>query len=396
MTFVRRAGAVLFGAMLAGWVLGGPAHGVGTANPASSEPLADGPKIRVELADGSRIEGVVRTAEFRVRTNFGVAVLDPKKIKSLSFEPDGESTKAFAELSDKSRVNGTTETNVVDLTVDGQPRQLKPAEVRQIKFLQPVDPSIVAAILGLVTLTVMEVVLGVDNIIFLAILAGKLPKESQPRARRIGLIAALGTRLLLLATLSWLLGLTRPLFTLPEMPFLEDPEARGISLRDLILLVGGIFLIGKSVFEMHEKLEQSREHGSGASPAAGGTASFASVIVQIAIIDIVFSLDSVITAVGMVDQLWVMVTAMLIAVGVMMWFATPISDFVEKYPTIKVLALSFLILIGVLLVAEGLGQHLDKGYIYFAMAFAVVVEAVNIQLRGKPEPSSVSTPLPTE
>jgi predicted tellurium resistance membrane protein TerC len=382
MTFVRRAAAFLFGVVLAGWVLGGPARGVGGASPAAPEPPAGGPTIRVELADGTKLEGPVRTAEFRVRTGFGVAVLDPRKIKTLAFEPVGGVTKAFAELSDKSRVSGVAETTGLELTVDGQPRQLNATEVRQIKFLQPVDPSLVAALVGLVTLTVMEVVLGVDNIIFLAILAAKLPKERQPQARRIGLLAALGTRLVLLATLSWLLGLTRPLFVLPELPFLEDPEARGVSLRDLILLVGGIFLIGKSTFEMHEKLEHSKKHGDAAPPKAG-TASFASVIVQIAIIDIVFSLDSVITAVGMVDHLWVMVVAMLIAVGVMMWFATPISDFVDKYPTIKVLALSFLILIGVLLVAEGLGQHLDKGYIYFAMAFSVAVEAVNIRLRGK-------------
>lgn len=382
MTFVRRVAAVLFGVVLAGWVLGGPARGVGGSAPGSPEPPAGGPTVRVELADGTKLEGPVRTSEFRVRTGFGVVVLDPKKIKSLSFEPNGEAVKAFAELSDKSRVSGVSETAAVDLTVDGQPRQLKAADVRQMKFVQPVDPSLVAALVGLVTLSLMEIVLGVDNIIFLAILAAKLPKEKQPQARRFGLLAALGTRLLLLATLSWLLGLTRPLFTLPELPFLEDPEARGVSLRDLILLVGGLFLIGKSTFEMHEKLEHSKKTGGESAPKAG-TAGFASVIVQIAIIDIVFSLDSVITAVGMVDQLWVMVVAMLIAVGVMMWFATPISDFVDKYPTIKVLALSFLILIGVLLVAEGLGQHLDKGYIYFAMAFSVAVEAINIRLRGK-------------
>ena len=224
----------------------------------------------------------------------------------------------------------------------------------------------------------MEVVLGIDNVIFLAIISGKLPAEKQPLARRLGLGAALVTRLMLLATLSFLLGLTKPLFELPEMPLFHDHEARGISWRDVILLAGGVFLIGKSTFEMHDKVKDAQR--TEASPPRK-VAGFVSVILQIAVIDIVFSLDSVITAVGMVEQLWVMVAAMIVAVGIMLLFAEPIARFVEKYPTVKVLALSFLILIGVLLVAEGLGQHIDKGYIYFAMAFAVLVEFINTRLR---------------
>jgi predicted tellurium resistance membrane protein TerC len=232
----------------------------------------------------------------------------------------------------------------------------------------------------------MEIILGVDNIIFLAILASKVDPPRQPAARRIGLLAALGTRILLLFSLTWLLGLTRPLFELPELPLLQTAEARGVSWRDLILFAGGVFLIGKSVVEMHEKLEHAKAQHKGGPSTAKAAASFASVIAQIAVIDIVFSLDSVITAVGMVEDLWVMVTAMLLAVGVMMFSAGPIARFVDRRPTVKVLALAFLILIGVLLVAEALGQHIDKGYIYFAMAFAVGVEMVNMRLRKPDEP----------
>jgi len=175
------------------------------------------------------------------------------------------------------------------------------------------------------------------------------------------------------------MGATKPLFTLPELPFLNDPEARGISIRDLVLFLGGLFLVAKSTKEIHEKVAKSDD-----GPKAGKkTANFWSVIVQIAIIDIIFSLDSVVTAVGMVEELWIMITAMLIAVAVMVIFAEPISRFVDRNPSIKILALSFLILIGALLVAEGLGQHIDKGYIYFAMAFAVVIEFINMKLRPK-------------
>ena len=201
----------------------------------------------------------------------------------------------------------------------------------------------------------MEIVLGIDNIIFLTIVAGKLPEEQQPRARRLGLMLALGTRIVLLLFLSFLLGLTDPLFTIPDLPYFHDLEAREVSWRDLILLAGGLFLIYKSVKEMHEKLEAARTdrekaaetiggaNGPGATPKAPKVPSFASILVQIAILDIVFSLDSVITAVGMVDQVWVMIVAMTIAMGVMLISAKGIGDFVHRHPTIKVLALAFLI-----------------------------------------------------
>jgi predicted tellurium resistance membrane protein TerC len=249
--------------------------------------------------------------------------------------------------------------------------------------------SMFEAIVALVTLTAMEIVLGIDNIIFIAIVAGKLPPEQQPRARKLGLAAALVTRLLLLATLSYILKLDEPLFVLPDLPMFHELEARAVSIRDLILIGGGLFLIAKSTFEIHERL-------SGEDGEAGGVvaaSSFASVIIQIAVLDIIFSLDSVITAVGMVNdditlangfvigKLWIMSAAVVSAVGVMLLFAGAVSDFVARHPTLKILALSFLILIGVLLVAEGLGQHLNKGYIYFAMAFSVVVEMLNLRLR---------------
>lgn len=245
------------------------------------------------------------------------------------------------------------------------------------------------AIIALVTLTAMEIVLGIDNIIFIAIVAGRLPPEQQPRARKLGLAAALITRLLLLATLSYILRLNEPLFTLPDLPLFHELEARAVSIRDLILIGGGLFLIAKSTVEIHERL--SGEEAGGDRPAA--PSSFASVIIQIAVLDIIFSLDSVITAVGMVnddirlangfviERLWIMSAAVVVAVGVMLLFANAVSDFVARHPTLKILALSFLILIGVLLVAEGLGQHLNKGYIYFAMAFSVAVEMLNLRLR---------------
>jgi len=266
------------------------------------------------------------------------------------------------------------------------------------------------ATVALVTLTAMEIVLGIDNIIFIAIIAGKLPADKQASARRLGLAAALVTRLLLLASLSFILGLTKPLFVLPDLPMFHELESRAISIRDLILIGGGLFLIAKSTFEIHERLGGAEdEHGR---PAA--VTSFASVIVQIALLDIIFSLDSVITAVGMVnadvtlangfviDKLWIMSAAVVIAVGVMLLFAGAVSEFVARHPTLKVLALSFLILIGVLLVADGLGQHMNKGYIYFAMAFSVTVELLNLRLRphrpvklGGPanaQPSAASSP----
>jgi predicted tellurium resistance membrane protein TerC len=239
-------------------------------------------------------------------------------------------------------------------------------------------------IVGLVSLTAMEIVLGIDNIIFLAIIAGRLPPEQQPRARRIGLGVALVARLLLLFGITLLLAATKPMFHLPGWMF-SGEEARAISLKDIILVAGGLFLIGKSTFEIHHKLEGDEPHEAGATATA---ASFGGVLVQIAMIDIVFSLDSVITAVGMVQNVWVIVVAMVITVGVMLVFAEPVSNFVARHPTLKILALSFLILIGVLLVAEGLEQHLNRGYVYFAMAFSFIVEMLNLRLR-RPQKEAV-------
>jgi predicted tellurium resistance membrane protein TerC len=226
--------------------------------------------------------------------------------------------------------------------------------------------------ISLATLAAMEIVLGVDNIVFLTILAGKLPAAQQPMARRIGLGAALGTRLALLMAITWLMGLTADLFKL---------LGQGFSGRDLILGIGGLFLIGKATFEIHDKLEAGHDVQAG----KGGKASFGWTILQIALLDIVFSLDSVITAVGMARHIQVMVLAMVLAVGVMLVFAGPIGRFVEGHPTVKMLALSFLILIGVMLVAESLDQHIPRGYVYFAMAFSLAVEMLNLRLRRKAE-----------
>lgn len=234
-------------------------------------------------------------------------------------------------------------------------------------------------IVPLVTLTGMEVVLGIDNIIFLAILAGRLPKEQRGYARQIGLVLALGTRLLLLFSITWILSLNQIVLTLPDWAA-KTEEAREISWKDLILIAGGMFLIAKSTFEIHHKLEGPPEEHP--DHAANPKNNFALVLVQIAVLDIVFSLDSVITAVGMVQEIGVIITAMIITVLVMMAFAGPVSNFVEKHPTLKVLALSFLILIGVVLVAEGMGQHIDKAYIYFAMGFSFTVEMINLRVRS--------------
>ena len=226
--------------------------------------------------------------------------------------------------------------------------------------------------ISLLTLTLLEIVLGIDNVIFISILAGKLPREQQAKARQLGLSLALVTRLLLLASISWLMGLTKVLFILPVLNV-------GITGKSLILLVGGLFLMGKSVVEIHEKLEGADGAGAGGRPPA----SFRGAIVQILLLDIVFSLDSVITAVGMASHLWVMIVAVILALGVMLAFAGMIGDFVHQHPTLKMLALSFLILIGVTLVGEALGQHIPKGYIYFSMAFAFGVEMLNLKLRKK-------------
>jgi predicted tellurium resistance membrane protein TerC len=231
------------------------------------------------------------------------------------------------------------------------------------------DPQIWIA---LATLTFLEIVLGVDNIIFISILSGKLPADQQPRARRLGLLGAMVTRVLLLFSLAWIIRLTQPWFTV---------IGQEISGRDLILILGGLFLLGKSTYEIHDKLEGEEGHASGRVAA-----SFASVIVQIMLLDIVFSLDSVITAVGMVDELWVMIAAVMIAVGIMMASAETISAFVHRHPTVKMLALSFLLLIGLSLILEGFDHHIPKGYIYFAMGFSVFVEMINLRLRKVTEP----------
>jgi predicted tellurium resistance membrane protein TerC len=230
--------------------------------------------------------------------------------------------------------------------------------------------------ISLATLTAMEVVLGIDNVVFLTILTGRLPPGQQPSARRLGLAFALVTRLGLLFAISWVMGLTAPLFGL---------FSHQVSGRDLILLGGGLFLMAKATFEIHEKFETS-----GHAPATAGRGIYWLVIAQVAVLDLVFSLDSVITAVGMAKHLPVMVAAMLLAVGVMLVFAGAVGRFVERHPTLKMLALSFLILIGVMLVAEGFGQHIDKGYIYFAMAFSLLVELLNLKLR---KPASASPQL---
>lgn len=241
------------------------------------------------------------------------------------------------------------------------------------------------AALALFTLTVMEIVLGIDNIVFIAILVDRLPPHQRGRGRKIGLLLALVMRLILLSTLSLILQADEPFMYLSDLGLERlglagawlTEEIDGISVRDLILLGGGLFLLAKSVHEIHAKIEGHAEtHQAAAHP------SFASVLVQIALIDIVFSLDSVITAVGMAKDLWVMVVAVILAIGVMLVFSGAISDFVSRHPTLKILALSFLILIGVMLIAEGLGTHINKGYIYFSMAFAVAVEMVNLKVRG--------------
>ena len=228
------------------------------------------------------------------------------------------------------------------------------------------DPS---AWIAFATLTALEIVLGIDNIIFISILAGKLPADQREKARIIGLSLAMVMRVLLLLVLTWIVKLTAPLF---------EVVGKEISGRDLILIGGGLFLLAKSTFEIHDNLEG--EHGDKSKKVA---ASFASVIIQILLLDIVFSLDSVITAVGMVDELTIMIAAVVVAIGFMLLFSGHIARFVEKHPTIKMLALSFLILIGVTLIAEGLGQHVSKGYIYFAMGFSVMVEMLNIKMRAR-------------
>ena len=231
------------------------------------------------------------------------------------------------------------------------------------------DPQ---AWIAFLTLVALEIVLGIDNIIFISILSGKLPSEQQPRARFIGLSLALVIRVILLFSLSWVIGLTAPLFTV---------FSQSISGRDLILLAGGLFLLAKATFEIHENLEGEEGHAS-----RGVTASFVSVIIQIILLDAVFSLDSVITAIGMVEDVWIMISAVVVAIAFMMFFAAPVGAFVARHPTIKMLALSFLLLIGLTLVVEAFDVHVPKGYIYFGMGFSVFVEFLNMRLRKKSSP----------
>lgn len=226
--------------------------------------------------------------------------------------------------------------------------------------------------IALATLTALELVLGIDNIIFISILAGKLPEAQRNKARRIGIALAAITRLALLFAIAWIIGLTAPLFSALGHDF---------SWRDLILVGGGLFLIAKATHEIHQKLEGAGQPEAGA--IAKGAATLGSVVVQIMLLDVVFSLDSIITAVGMVEERWVMVTAILVSIGFMIGFAGPIGDFVERHPTVKVLALSFLIMIGLVLIADGFGQHIPKGYIYAAMAFSVFVELINLWIRRR-------------
>ena len=246
-------------------------------------------------------------------------------------------------------------------------------------FLKP------EALLSLVTLSLMEIVLGIDNIVFISILTGKLPSDQQPKARKLGLTLALIIRLGLLGAIKWIMGLKATLFTLSLALFNFKMDVTG---QKLILLIGGLFLIGKSTHEIYDKLEGA-EH----SEASGGrAASFGIILVQILLLDIVFSLDSVITAVGMANDLKIMAAAMVIAVGVMLVFAGGIGSFVNRHPSMKILALSFLLLIGVMLVAEGMGGHVSKGYIYFAMAFSLLVELLNMRFRKKRAPVHLHGP----
>ncbi len=238
------------------------------------------------------------------------------------------------------------------------------------------DPQIY---IGLLTLTALELVLGIDNIIFIAILASRLPKDEQSKARKLGLTGALVTRILFLLSISWIMRLERPLFTVME---------NGFSGRDLILIVGGLFLIGKATFEIHSKLEGGHEDAK----SAAGRATLFGVVSQIMVVDIVFSIDSVITAVGMVSNIGVMIAANVIALLVMLAAAGPISAFVDRHPTVKILALAFLVMIGGNLFIEGFGYHIPKGYTYFAMAFSVAVETLNIRLSKKSAPVHLHGP----
>jgi predicted tellurium resistance membrane protein TerC len=236
-----------------------------------------------------------------------------------------------------------------------------------------------ANLIAFLTLTALEVVLGIDNIVFISILSNKLPEHQRPRARQLGLALALIGRIVLLLSLSWVMRLTTPLFTL---------IGHSVSGRDLILLVGGLFLIAKATFEIHERLEGETAHGSDKVRGAG----FGAILVQILLLDLVFSLDSVITAVGMSSVIPVMVAAVVVAIVIMLIFANTVSGFIERHPTIKMLALSFLLMIGVMLLVEGAGKHVEKGYVYFAMVFSLVVELLNLKILAKHKPVDLRGP----
>ena len=364
--------AVLFlGAML----FARTAHGEG--DPARLPPA--GVRVKVEKADGTSAEGTLASGVVQFKTEFGRVALDLAKVRAVDFA--GEA--ATVELDDGQRLHGRIDDAPLQLVLaDGTVEHLSPAALREVKIVRPSDTSMLGLAFGLITLTLLEVILGVDNVIVLAIYVNKVAKEQQRKARWIGLGAALGTRVGLLFSLSFLLGLTRPILTLP-LPGIA-PDARELSWRDIILLAGGLFLIYKSIREMHEKFEVTREDAAaaaaGLAPPRKKPANFLKTILWIAVIDIVFSLDSVITAVGTVDNLTVMIVAMVIAMLVMLAFAGPIGHFVDTHPTVKLLALAFLILIGVMLVIESFGQHMNKGYIYFAMAFAMAMEFLNQRL----------------
>ena len=239
------------------------------------------------------------------------------------------------------------------------------------------DPGVLTA---LVTLTILEIILGVDNIIFISIVSNKLPAEQQPKARLIGLLLAMVFRIFLLLTISWIIKLTDPVFTLP---FIKDEgQPLGISWKDLILIAGGIFLVFKSTLEIHHKLEKAQPEVKNPKSASS---VFSSVILQIVLVDAVFSFDSILTAIGLVDQVWVMIAAVVISMTIMILFSGAISRFINKHPTLQILALAFLIMIGVMLVAEGFHQHFNKSYIYTAIAFSLVVELINMRLRKNRE-----------
>ncbi|WP_121355490.1 TerC family protein [Flavisolibacter nicotianae] len=236
-------------------------------------------------------------------------------------------------------------------------------------------------ITALLTLTVLEIILGVDNIIFISIVTNKLPAAQQPRARLIGLLLAMVFRIFLLLAISWIIRLTNPIFSIPFI--VEDDKPLGISWKDLILIAGGIFLVFKSTLEIHHKLEKAKPQEAKAKAAS---AVFGAVILQIVMVDAVFSFDSILTAIGLVDEVWVMITAVIISMTIMILFSGIISRFINKHPTLQILALAFLIMIGVMLMAEGFHQHINKSYIYTAIAFSLIVEMINMRLRKNHPP----------